>query len=130
MFYSPDTIFAVYTMSEKVLDLCKHFLVAQSYKIGERQQNPWGIGYHFEETDGRRRHFFVGITPTVPLPYVFSVALNLNTNDGTPNEGWYTDDENWAYFQLDREILAKDLSEEVLQATFNKCVEDILAGIQ
>lgn len=129
MFYSPDTVFAVYTMSEKVLDLCKHFLETHSYTIGKRQQNQWGIGYHFEEADGRRRHFFVGITPTVPVPYVFSVALDLNTNGGAPNKCWYTDDENWAYFQLDKELLAKNLSEEELQETFNKCVEEILSGI-
>ncbi len=47
MFYSPNTIAAVYTMSEKVLELCNQFLNSldsNAYKIGKEQQDQVGNG--------------------------------------------------------------------------------------
>lgn len=132
MFYSPDTIAAVYTMSEKVLNLCDQFLNSldsNAYSTGARQQNKWGIGCYFNGILGRKREFFVGISPMVPKEYSFSVALKLDGKYKDKHEGYYTDDE-WAYFPLDREILARNTSEEELKKQFNEEAKRVLDGIE
>ena len=132
MFYSPDTIAAVYTMSEKLLKLCRNFLDtldSKAYESDGELQNQWGIGCYFNGIRGRKREFFVGISPMVPKEYSFSVALKLDESDKGKHEDWYTDAE-WAYFPLDREILAKNTSEAELQASFNANVEEVLKSIQ
>ena len=132
MFYSPDTIAAVYTMSEKVLDLCDQFLNTlnpNAYSRGAQQQNQWGIGCYFNGILGRKREFFVGISPRVPKEYSFSVALKLDGRCKNKYEDWYTDGE-WAYFPLDREILARNHSEEELKKQFNEEVKKVLDGIE
>ena len=131
MLYSPETIFAVYTMSEKVLKLCSEFVLslnADCYQKGTDQQNEFGIGYYFSEKAGQQREFFVGISPAVPNEYSFSVALKLNNNRGNLNAKWYTD-EQWAYFPLDKEILALDISEQELQRRFNDNVNKVIETI-
>ena len=133
MVYSPDTVAAVYTMSQKVMTLCKNFLDSPSasavYAIDKPQQDELGIGYYFHEKHKKPRNFFVGLSPSVPNPYCFSIALQRNDNAPTPDKSWYTDDD-WAYFPLDKEILAKDISETELQASFNANVEEVLKSIQ
>lgn len=133
MMYSPDTVAAVYTMSQKIMRLCENFLDSPSasaaYAADKPQQDDLGIGYYFHEKHGKPRNFFVGFSASVPSPYCFSIALQLNDNAPTPGKNWYTDDE-WAYFPLDREILAKDISETELQASFNANVEEVLKSIQ
>ena len=129
MLYSPETISAVYTMSNKVFKLCENFLNShqKEYDCGVRQQNEYGIGYSFKENKGKNRAFFVGINPCAPNPYDFSIALELNGKVNC-NTDCYSDD-GYAYFPLDKEILAKYNSEEDLQEQFNKNVEEVIARI-
>lgn len=55
----------------------------------------------------------------IPKEYSFSVALKLAGSYKDKLENCYTDDE-WAYFPLDREILARNTSEEEMQKQFNE----------
>lgn len=132
MFYSPNTIAAVYTMSEKVLELCNQFLNSldsNAYKIGKEQQDHLGIGYYFDGIHGKQRKFFIGISPAVPMEYSFSVALRLDEGYKNQSNNWYTDGE-YAYFPLDREILARNTSEEELKKQFNEEAKRVLDGIE
>ena len=132
MIYSPDTIAAIYTMSEKVLELCDQFLGSldsNAYTRGAQQQNQWGIGCYFNGIHGKKREFFVGISPMVPQKYSFSVALKLDRSCKDKLEDCYTDEE-WAYFPLDREILARNTSEEELKKQFNEEAKRVLDGIE
>ena len=135
MLYSPDTVFAVYSMSEKVLGLCKNFLNTHSseYELNREwtkkglQQDKWGIGYYFKELKGKKRSFYLGLNPSLQDPYFFAVALEID-EEAEKNPNWYYAD-NWAYFPLDKEILAKCDSDEDLQEAFNKNVEEVIASI-
>ena len=129
MIYSPETVVAVYTMSEKVLKLCDQFvdsLDTNTYAPGRRQQDSLGIGRYFDETTGKQRSFFVGISPMNPTKYCFSVALLLKENITKPDGDWYSGDEGWVYSPLDMEMLAKHTSEKALQKEFNESVLAIL----
>ena len=132
MFYSADTIAAVYTMSEKLIKICENFLNtldSNAYESGRNQKNQWGIGYYFYGIRGGKREFFVGINPMIPKEYSFSVALKLAGSYKDKLENCYTDDE-WAYFPLDREILARNTSEEDQQKQFNEEAKRVLDGIE
>lgn len=134
MIYSPETVAAVYTMSEKILDLCNKFvnnpLYATTYALRRTQQNSLGIGWYFDETTGKQRSFFVGICPTNPAKYCFAVALLLKENITKPDGDWYSGDEGWVYAPLDREMLAKHTSDEALQKEFNESVLAILETLK
>ena len=137
MLYSPKTIYSVYSMSEKLFCLCENFLDSHEklYKYEKRtenmrkksQNNQWGIGYYFEEINGKKRSFFIGLSPAVDnKDYYYSIALKVTPDMNCKN--YYADDE-YAYFPLDKEILARCTSEEDLQAEFNKNVEEVLKSI-
>ena len=132
MLYSPKTISAVYTMSDKILTLCKQCvdsLDPNFFAPGTQQQDGAGIGQYFSETTGQQRLFFVGISPTVRDEYSFSVAFRLDENCKGQCENWYIDGD-YAFFPLDRELLAKKLSEAELQEQFNKNVENVIEQIR
>ena len=132
MLYSPKTISAVYTMSDKILTLCKQCvdsLDPNFFAPGTQQQDGTGIGQYFSETTGQQRLFFVGISPTVRDEYSFSVAFRLDENCKGQCENWYIDGD-YAFFPLDRELLAKKLSEAELQEQFNKNVENVIEQIR
>ena len=116
-------------MSEKVLGLCKNFLDSHSkeYEKNNEQQDKWGVGCYFEETSGKKRSFYFGLNSYMPAQYFFSVDLYLSKID-EQRDDWYSDGE-WAYFPLDKEILAKCGSDEDLQVAFNKNVEEVIASI-
>lgn len=126
MFYSPETVMAVYTMSNKILELCKSFLDSHSkdYEYKEcknqefenPQQDDSGIGYYFNEKKGKKRDFFIGLDLTVPEK---SWAIGLNV---APNE--------YKNYVLDKEILAKTNTEEDLQEQFNRNVEEVIKNIK
>lgn len=128
MLYSPETVTGVYSMSEKVLNLCKSFLDSNSklYKkcTPPPQQNENGIGYYFAETKEKKRNFFIGLSPTISdKKYSFSIALELEENmnyDSTLQEGGY------AFLPLNKEILSKYDSDDELQEAFNKNVEEVI----
>ena len=66
MFYSPETVMAVYTMSNKILELCKSFLDSHSkdYEYKECKnplQDDSGIGYYFKEKKRKEKRFFYWI---------------------------------------------------------------------
>lgn len=133
MFYSPKTVAAVYEMSWKILDLCKDFLDTHTgiYEYKESKDNPQldfnGVGYYFTEKKGKKRLFFLGLCPNLKNEdYYFSICLNSPSPD---IEAGYKDDE-WAYFPLDKEILAACDSDEELQERFNKNVEEVLKSIK
>lgn len=137
MLYSPETIAAVYTMSKKVLTLCKNFLDANSgkYEYSESNAKNWknpeqyekGIGYYFNTKDGK--DLFIGISPQCLSKYSFSVALDINSeNEFLKSKYEYVAD-GYAMFPLDREILAKYSSEKDLQEAFNKNAEEVLKTI-
>jgi hypothetical protein len=133
MVYSPETIAAVYTMSAKILKLCNQFVSSLNtniYRPGDQQQDKDGIGRYFREISGQQRLFFVGIGPTVPEQYSFSLALQLEENSKKPGENWYIGDEDWAYCPLDKEMLAKHSSEKALQKEFNESVLAILETLK
>lgn len=132
MVYSPETIAAVYTMSAKVLKLCNQFVssLPNTYRQGEQQQDKDGIGQYFHEISGQQRLFFVGIGPTVPEQYSFSLALHLEENGKKPDGNWYIGPEDWAYCPLDKEMLAKHSSEEALQKEFKTSVMTILEKLK
>lgn len=138
MFYSPDTIFAVYSLSEKLLELCESFLDKYSdyYTYEKRtdkmtkgsENNQWGIGYYFSETKNKKRNFFIGLSPYVKnKEYYYSLALQIEETMQTNN--WYVEDE-YAFFPLDKEILAKCKTDEELQETFNKNVLNTIKTIK
>ena len=68
MLYSPQTVSAVYTLSNKILQICKSFLDSnnkeyvyeecRNQEYNNPQQDNEGIGYYFDEKKGKRRHFF------------------------------------------------------------------------
>ncbi len=136
MFYSPETIGAVYSMSAKFLKLCKNFLDKNNniyeYKesVSEQKLNPQhdenGIGYYFNEKNGKKRTFFIGLSPQVDKDYYYSIALLLK--DNRENKNWHIEDD-YAFFSLDKEILAKFDSEKDLQEEFNKNAEEVLKSI-
>ena len=128
MFYSPETIRAVYTMKEKILKLCENFVDSHSdlYEKQSPQDDECGIGYVFTEKKNQKRTFFIGLSPVVDNNYYYSIALELKDNQ--KNKNWYIYDEH-AYFSLDKEILAKFDSEKDLQEEFNKNAEEVLKSI-
>ena len=128
MLYSPETISAVYTMSEKLLELCKNFLDSHNtkYKCGQLLQKNEGIGYYFNEQKGKKRSFFIGFDPNAPLEQNLAIEVDLNTYKNIKN--MYTNG-YFAYFPLDKEILAKYDSDDELQAAFNANVEAVLNSI-
>ena len=138
MFYSPDTIYAVYSLSEKLLKLCESFLDKYSidYTYEKRtdkmtkgsENNQWGIGYYFSERKNKKRNFFIGLSPCVNNKnYYYSIALQIEETRQTTN--WYVEDE-YAFFSLDKEILAKCKTDEELQEAFNKNVLDTINSIK
>ena len=118
MLYSKDTIIAVYGMKEKVKKLCENFLDNNEfrYRKGNPQDDENGIGYYFDEKDGEKREFFIGLSPHEDK--FFSVAKRIEgAND------------SWDFFELDKEILAKCTTDDKLQEEFNKNVEDVIGKI-
>ena len=129
MLYSPETISAVYSLSEKVLKLCEGFLETHKEryeykKKQQKQQNEYGIGYYFKDKR-TKAELWIGISPYVEK-YSFSVAIELGT-ENVEQKGHKEGD--YAYFPLDKEILAKHEDDEKLQETFNKNVESVLNEI-
>lgn len=132
MLYSPDVISSVYSMSDKVLSLCEKFLdcklTKQKYEKKGKQQDENGVGYYFDTRDGKHG-LYIGLSLTVPQDYYFSIALWLDgKNEDEIKKYEYTDKE-YAYFPLDKTILAKHTSEEDLQEAFNKNAEEALKKI-
>lgn len=132
MLYSPETIKGVYSLSEKVLKLCGGFLEThkERYEYKEnkqqKQQDKYGIGCYF--TDKRTKaELWIGISPIVEK-YSFSAAIELGTGNVKPKDDWHIED-NYAYFPLDKEILAKYEDDEKLQEAFNKNAESVLNEI-
>ncbi len=126
MFYSPETIRAVYTMKEKILKLCETFLDSKSDKYFGKYplDTDEGIGFHFK--DKKERNFFIGLDLNVPIEYSWAVEIlidNYKQSTDTYTNGYY------AYFSLDKEILAKFNSEKDLQEAFNKNAEEVLKSI-
>ena len=121
MLYSKDTIIAVYKMKEKVKKLCENFLDANEFRFnkGNHQDDEYGIGYYFDEKDGKKRNFFIGLSPHEVEDKFFSVAkLIEGSND------------SWDYFKIDKEILAKCTTEEDLQEEFNRKAEEVIKNIK
>lgn len=133
MFYSPKTIKNVYTMSNKILELCNFFLDSHSdlyeYVVQHNQwgnnpeQDEYGIGYYFSEKSGEKRQFYIGISIGEDEEHYFSIALK-NPDSAT----WGTDAE-WKYFPLSREILVSCNTDKDLQDAFNKEAEKVLKNI-
>lgn len=119
MLYSPETIVAIYRMKEKIKTLCENFLNSKEskFKIGHFQDDAYGIGYYFDEKVGKKRSFFVGLSPSEKE--YFSVAKLI---DGA--------NDSWDFYELDKEILAKCNSDEEIQEEFNKNVEDVMKAIE
>ncbi len=126
MFYSPETVKAVYTMSDKILLLCKSFLESHSedYEYGKSrkkdfenpQKDDLGIGYYFKERKGQKREFFIGLDLSV-TEKSWAIGLNIAEN-------------KYENYELDKEILTKSNNEEDLQEKFNKNVEEVLKQIK
>ncbi|MBQ1971340.1 MAG: hypothetical protein II223_02740, partial [Treponema sp.] len=138
MLYSPKTIISVYSMSEKILGLCKNFLDSNNdsytYEIKSNkdfenpQQDGNGIGYYFNEVNDPQRYFFIGLSPVVKSEeYCFSIALQIN-KDITVKKEWYVE-KDYAYFPLVKEILSKYDNDEKQQEEFNKNVISVLNSI-
>lgn len=135
MLYSPDIIYSVYTMSNKILALCNNFLdsnsIKQKYKKREKdseQKDENGVGYYFDTKDGKYE-LFIGLSPAVPQEYYFSIALSLDGKNENEIKKYKYTDGDYAFFSLDKEILAKYSSEKDLQEAFNKNAEDKLKEI-
>ena len=126
MFYTPETVKAVYTMSNKILSLCKSFLESHSkdYDFKEQdnqiltnpQQDEQGIGQFFTEKKGEKREFFIGLDLLVPEK-AWSIGLNI-----APNV--------YQNFELDKEILTKCNSDDKIQEEFNRNVEEVIKKIK
>ena len=130
MFYSPETVSAVYSMTKKLLGLIDNFLNSYSkdYVKTSDEIDENGIGYFFAEKRNKKRAFFIGLAPTVPnKDYYYS--LELRVDDNMKKDGWYIDGD-YAFFPLDKEILTKYESEEKLQEEFNKNVISVLNSIK
>ena len=136
MFYSPETIRAVYTMSNKILELCRNFLDSNKKRFESKeshnqtlenpQKNETGIGFFFQEKNGKKREFFIGLDPNAPKEFYW--AINLDIDYYKNDKGVYTNG-HYAFFPLDKEILAKCTNEQDLQEEFNKNVNDVLNSI-
>ena len=137
MLYSPETIKAVYSLSEKVLKLCEGFLETHTkqyeYKNGKNQpcvqQDMEGVGYWFWIP--KKVDLFIGMFPIAEkAEYLFSICLCLDRKN--PNikikDDWNIEGD-YAYFPLDKEILAKYEDDEKLQEAFNKNAESVLNEI-
>lgn len=137
MLYSPETISAVYTMSNKILTLCKNFLDLNNDKFlyTETNAKDWknpekyekGIGYYFSAKNGKE--LFIGISPQWPAKYAFSVALDIGSESEDFKEKYEYTADGYAAFPLDKEILAKYNSEVEMQKEFNKNAAEIIAKI-
>lgn len=127
MLYSPETIKAVYTLSEKVLKLCEGFLETHTkqyeYKK-KKEQSEYGIGCYFKDKK-TKADLWIGISPIVEK-YSFSAAIKVET-ENVEQKGHKEGD--YAYFPLDKEILAKYEDDEKLQEAFNKNAESVLNEI-
>lgn len=120
MLYSRETILAVYGMKEKVITLCKNFLEANTnrFQIGIKLDNEWGIGYFFRKIEeSENMNLFIGLSPHVNEDQnkYFSIAKRRENTS-----------EEWVYYPLDKEILAKCDSDEDLQEAFNKDAEKVI----
>ena len=128
MLYSPETIKKVYSLSEKVLELCEGFLEThkERYEYNKKQQNKYGTGCYF--TDKRTKaELWIGMSPIVEK-YSFSAAIKLGTGNVKPKDDCHFEGD-YAYFSLDKEILAKYEDDEKLQEAFNKNAESVLNEI-
>ena len=129
MLYSPETIEAVYSLSEKVLKLCEGFLethkVQYEYKKNQ-QQSKFGIGRYFNDKR-TKAELWIGMSPIVEK-YSFSAAIKLGTGNVEPKDDCHIEGD-YAYFSLDKEILAKYEDDEKLQESFNKNAESVLNEI-
>lgn len=119
MFYSPETISAVFSMSEKILKLCENFLLLHEniYALVSEEKDSAGIGYYFSEKTGMQRNFFIGLDLTLSHD-IFTISLQTSTNQ-------YDE-----YHPLDREILTKFDSDEKMQEEFNKNIMQVLESIK
>ncbi|MEE3409876.1 MAG: hypothetical protein VZQ47_00740 [Treponema sp.] len=131
MLYSPETVFAVYELSEIVLNLCKNFLDENTgkYTKPKKEQNQWGIGYYFYK--GKQK-LFIGISPQYSKEkedYSFSIALKINNKNDNFGKKYENICDGWSFFPLDKTILAKYSSEKDLQEAFNKNAEEALKKI-
>ena len=119
MLYSRETILAIYGMKEKVITLCKNFLEANAdkFQIGTKLDCEWGIGYYFKKIEeSGNMNLFIGLSPHASQEEYFSIAkLRENTSD------------DWDFYPLDKEILAKCDSDEDLQEAFRKNSEEVMA---
>jgi len=117
MLYSPDTIIAVYEMKEKLLEICRKFLDANvtKYEYKGKLDSKYGIGCYFKKKGAPEYDLFIGLSPHAEKYY--SIAK-------------YISGDNWDYFELDKEILAKCNTEEELQQEFNKNAEDVMLKIK
>lgn len=133
MLYSPETISAVYSLSEKILKLCEGFLETHTkqyeYKNGSVQQDMEGVGYWFKTP--KNVELFIGMSPIVKkAEYSFSICLLLDSkNPNIKRKDDWNIEGDFAYFPLDREILAKYEDDEKLQEAFNKNAESVLDEI-
>lgn len=130
MLYSPKTVAAVYKMSVKVIELCKKFFDAHKdlYEPIYALQGEGGIGYRFNDKKAKRDGCFMGLAPFVEdEDYCFAVAVDLGEYPDTMADYKYG---GWAYFPLDKEILAADEPEVDVQERFNKNVEEVLGSIK
>ena len=118
MFYSPSTVKAIYTMSNKILGLCQNFLNSheKEYEFDKSQQDCDGIGYVLKEKKGKKRKFFIG--------------LDLTVDENNWADGLAVGQDMYDNYTLDKEILAKCTSDEELQEQFNKNLEEVIAGIK
>lgn len=131
MLYSPETVFAVYELSESVLKLCKNFLDEnkEKYTKTKKEQSQWGIGYSFYK--GKQK-LFIGISPQYSKEkedYSFSIALEINNKSENSVKKYKKICDGWAFFPLKRQILAKCNSDKDLQEEFNKDAEVALKKI-
>ncbi len=130
MLYSPETVSAVYTMTRKILSLCKTFLDLhyEEYEYTESnskdsknpEQDEWGIGYWFNRK-GHDETLFMGLS-LGEKDKCFSIAKRIDDSNDT-----------WDFFELDKEILAKcstDGTDEKLQEEFNKNVDEKMKEIK
>lgn len=135
-FYSPETICAVYNMSEKIRKICNNFFKNKSYNDITENDDRFGIGCFFKAF---KKDLFIGLSPSVrENKYYFSIALKVSKEPSDSfaknieSQGGYMEfsDESWAYFPLDKTIFIKNSTDTDLQKEFNKNAESVLKKIK
>ena len=146
MFYSPEKIYAVYSMKNKVKGLCKSFLSADKSRFTNEKEidDIYGIGYSFKIG---KDEYFIGLSPSIKKEKVkefyFSIDLKIKKRNTAilekirqDNNVYLEEDgEHWAYFPLNVDLLPLCSSEENandsnLKTRFNDDANSVLDQIK